>query len=344
MSKTTLPKGWLPLDGDTLATREGFIFNVFGYEHPESRVFAFLKYIPSKYRELFRVRLLGRTWRVGEDELLRAERLYTAENYKAFLTTFKENFPDYIYYCPFRMKEVISVPLDRVVEVYCPRERLRSLLEDEAKDPLQRSAQDLIELLSEESKVPVEDFGIHGSIAMNMHTAQSDIDLAVYGGQNFRKVEAAIDRLAGDGTLNYIFKNRLDIARRYRGRFRGRIFMYNATRKPEEIKSRYGEHRYIPLYPVKLRCRVREDGEAVFRPATYGVESIKPLNGSALQSGLTPGVVVSMMGCYRNVARSGQEIEVSGMLERVECIETGGVYHQVVVGSATSEEEYIWPL
>ena len=32
-------------DGDTLLMNEGFIFYVFGYEHPNNRVFSFLKYI-----------------------------------------------------------------------------------------------------------------------------------------------------------------------------------------------------------------------------------------------------------------------------------------------------------
>jgi len=54
--------------------------------------------------------------------------------------------------------------------------------------------------------------------------------------------------------------------------------------------------------------------------------------------------VVSMIGCYRNVARRGDRIRVSGMLERVENLETGQVSHQVVVGTGTSEEEHIWPL
>jgi predicted nucleotidyltransferase len=40
-----------------------------------------------------------------------------------------------------------------------------------------------------------------------------------------------------------------------------------------------------------------------------------------------------MIGCYRNVARKGQQIEVSGMLERVENTKTGKVTYQVVVGT-----------
>jgi len=51
-----------------------------------------------------------------------------------------------------------------------------------------------------------------------------------------------------------------------------------------------------------------------------------------------------MIGCYRNVARKGQHIEVSGMLERVENTKTGKITYHVVVGTAESEEEYIWPV
>jgi len=38
------------------------------------------------------------------------------------------------------------------------------------------------------------------------------------------------------------------------------------------------------------------------------------------------------------------KIEVAGNLEKVEIISTGEIYYQIVVGSAISEEEYIWPL
>jgi predicted nucleotidyltransferase len=44
------------------------------------------------------------------------------------------------------------------------------------------------------------------------------------------------------------------------------------------------------------------------------------------------------------VARQGEGIKVSGTLERVENVETGEAYNQVVVGTATREKEYIEPL
>ncbi len=122
-SDLSIPE-WIPADGDTFATKEGFIFNTFGYEHPPNRVFAFLKYIPAEFKDLFQVDMLERTWQYGDRKLFRAEKLYTAKNYRSFIATFRKNFPDYIYYCYLRNKELISAPLKNIEQVFVPRDRL----------------------------------------------------------------------------------------------------------------------------------------------------------------------------------------------------------------------------
>lgn len=332
------------MDGDTFITKDAFIFNVFGYEHPSNRVFAFLKYIPSAFKQLFNVDFLEREWQFGKMTLFRAEKLYTARNYQSFLETFRKNFPNYVYFCPFREKEVISAPLDSVERVYVPRECLKTIAELKRKDELQKLTTEFVYLLSSESNIPIEDFGVHGSIALNMHTKESDIDIVVYGARNFRKLEKTIQKLVEDGTLSYVFNNRLDAARKYKGKFKGKIFMYNAVRKPEEVNSRYGLYKFKPISPVQFKCTVKDDSEAMFRPATYKVENHQPPEVfSNLPMIDAPETVVSMIGCYRNVARKGDEIKVSGILERVENVETGETHFQVVVGTGVSEEEYIWP-
>lgn len=345
MFQTVIPKSWAPTDGDTFVTKEGFIFNVFGYEHPSNMVFSFLKYVPSRFKTLFHVRFLERTWKFEKLKLFRAEKLYTAQNYQTFVETFRNNFPNYVYFCPFRKKEVISTPLSSIKKVYVPRECLSSLIRIERKDSLQEMTLNLIDLLSSESNITVEDFGVHGSIALDMHTPQSDIDLVVYGVQNFRKLEKAIDKLVKAGTLSYVFTNRLDAARRCKGRYSNKIFMYNAVRKPEEVNSKYGTYKYSPLFHAKFHCTVKDDSEAMFRPSIYKIENYKADNtSSTLSEDRIPKLVVSMIGCYRNVAKKGDKLVVSGMLERVENIETGEVFHQAVVGTAANEDEYIWPL
>ena len=117
-------ENWVPMDGDTFVTIDGFIMNTFGYEHPKSQLFAFLKYIPAEYKDMFNVEMLERTWRYNQRELFRAEKLYTAKNYQTFIEAFRKNFPDYIFYDKNRDKDIIAAPLDRIEKVFVPRDRL----------------------------------------------------------------------------------------------------------------------------------------------------------------------------------------------------------------------------
>ncbi|MGD8543970.1 MAG: hypothetical protein PVG48_02500, partial [Candidatus Bathyarchaeota archaeon] len=95
---------WIPRDGDTLVTKDNFIFYVFGYAHPEERVFSFLKYIPSNFGFHFPLRFLKKRWTLGKVTFLRPEKLYTAKNFQQLLENLRNHFPYYVYFCPFRKK------------------------------------------------------------------------------------------------------------------------------------------------------------------------------------------------------------------------------------------------
>jgi predicted nucleotidyltransferase len=335
---------WVPRDGDTFITRDNFVFYAFGYEHPEDGVTAFLKYIPAVHKDLFKIKFLDKTWKKGELRLFRAEKVYTAENYTALLEVFKKNFPEYVHHCPFRQKDLISVSLKQIKEVYASDECLQTLLKKKRHDRLEKLALRLLSLLSRKSKVPLGDFGLHGSLALNMHTSESDVDFVVYGAKNFRRVEKTVERLVKGNVLSYVFTKRLDAVRQNRGKFKDTMFIYNAVRKPEEIKAKYGMFKYLPVKPIKLYCEVHDDREAMFRPAVYDVGDYGPVDGESLAENAVPDRVVSMIGYYRNAARKGDRIRVSGMLERVERVRTGKTSFQVVVGTASNEDEYIWLL
>jgi len=326
---------WIPKDGDAFLTRDNFIFYTFGYEHPSERVSAFLKYIPAKLQPCFSLRFIQRRWKLGSIEFMRPEKLYSAKNFHKLTEIFRRDFPKYVHFCPFRQKELVSPPKSLIKTVYVPNQHLETLLKKKRLDHLQKLALETVNLLSVESKVPLEDFGLHGSIALNMHSAESDIDLVVYGAENFRTVEA---------TVKILFKkDEFDTARKNRGEYKGKVFVYNAVRKPEEIKSKYGDFKYLRISSITFRCKIEDDSEAMFRPAVYQISDYQPLNPvSRLEKAETPETVMSMIGYYRNVARKGERIKVSGVLERVEHLKTGKVNYQVVVGSGTSEEEYIW--
>ncbi len=343
--KTASTSSWIPADGDTFVTKEGFILNTFGYEHPSDRVFAFLKYIPAEYKELFNVDMLERTWKYKDRKLFRAEKLYTAQNYQTFIEAFRQNFSDYVFYDSFRNKELITAPLNKIEAVYVPKDCLTWLRDLKKPDGLQQMALDLVNMLSDESCIGIEDFGIHGSIALNMHAPESDIDFVVYGTQNFRVVEEAIQRLVNEGNLTYIAGNRIEAARKFVGKYEGKIWMYNATKKPEEVTTQYGDYIFAPLAPVRFTATVCDDTQTMYRPAIYKISNYQPQDSqSEVQLEKIPSQIVSNIGCYRNVARTGQTVKVAGMLEEVRSVKTGKYSYQVVVGTATSEEEYIWPM
>lgn len=336
---------WVPRDGDTFITRDNFIFYVFGYEHPKDRVVAFLKYIPSEYEEAFNVKKLKRVWTKGKLKFVRAEQLYTANNYRTFLETFRKHFPSYVWRNPYLQKDIISVPKKQIKKIYAPNECLQILLKKKRRNKLEKIAVKLVMLLSKKAKVKLGDFGLHGSLALNMHKTDSDMDLLIYGAQNFRRIEKTVERLAKKGVLEYVFTKRLDMVRRYRGRYKNTLFGFNATRKTEEIKTKYGTLKYFPIKPVKFYCDITDDREAMFRPAIYGIKSYVPIDkDSILTENITPTKVISMIGYYRNVAHKGERVRVSGLLEQVENTKTKKTNLQVIIGSATNEDEYIWPL
>lgn len=308
-------------------------------------MFAFLKYIPEEFQELFHVEMLERTWKFGAKKLFRAEKLYTAANYQSFIETFRKNFPDYIYFCPFRKKELISAPINRIDKVFVPKDCLQAILKLPKYDNIQTLAVALITMLSKESGVSLSHFGIHGSIALNMHSEESDIDFVVYGSGNFRIVEETIERLVNAEAMRYIFGNKLDRARKFKGKYKSKIWMFTAAKLPEEVWEKYGENRFIPIAPVKFQCAISDDTEAIFRPAIYRLKDYEPSDEkSTLPTDQVPDYIISNIGCYRNIARRGDKVKVSGMLEKVESVKTGAVTYQVVVGTATTEEEQIWPL
>ena len=343
--KSLAAKDWIPRDSETLLTKEGFIFYVFGYEHPENRVFAFLKYIPSNLVHHFHIRFLKQKWNLENIELSRPEKLYTVQNYQKFLETFRKNFPHYLYCCPFRGKEVLSVPLNQIKKVYLPGECLQAIFKKENKDAIENETVELVSLLSEKSQVPIHDFGIHGSVGLNMHSKHSDIDLVVYGSENFKKLEIAVNQLADEGVFTFVCTKKIDHARKHRGRYNDRRFVYNAVRKYEEIDVQHGKMRYTPIKNVSFCCEVVDGSENMFRPAIYPIKNYQPDDSaSELPEEQVPVRVLSMIGYYRNVARTGDGVKVSGTLERVENVETGKVSYQVVVGTATREKEYIEPV
>lgn len=325
-------------DGDAVVTTHGFIFYIFGYDHPEDGYNAFLKYVPEEHAALFDTDWLDVSWHLEGSTLLRPRNLYTPGGYLKLVDSFRRSFPEYLGFSQHLDRWMIAVPRRLIEEAYIPSRQLTRLIRRGAADPLEEEALALIRLLSEASAVPLGFFGVHGSISLGMHHEGSDIDISVYGASHFRRVKQALLGLEAEGLVSLKRENRLEGKRLNRGIFRGVDFVVNATRRFSEIRRR--RRVYRPLGLVEVECRCSSAEEAVFRPAIYQVE------GCAAVGGSDPRVervtkVVSMIGLYRNLVEAGEVLMARGVLEEV-FEEPDLRYFRVVVGSASAGEYLDW--
>lgn len=330
------------LDGDVIYSRDGFIFYTFGYEHPPDRIIAFLKYIPKEYSSKLNIEYLSYEWGFKGRRYVRPAKLYTAENYRRIIEFFEKYYPGYVYDCPVNNRRLIAVPKDLVEEVYYPDEGLRRVLGISSLQPIYRAAVDFIELVSRVSGIGLENFGLHGSLLLSMESENPDIDIAVYGWQNYRLVKQAIGELEAKGYLKILYEDPLDYRRRNRCVFRGYRVVLNAVRKPWEVHDIYGSVIRKSVKHVKFRAIVRNAFESVFRPAIYIIQGYTPLDeNSRVSKEDIPWFLVSMIGAYRDILEEGMVIEVSGLLEK-EYLPDGRPYRtRVIVGSGLSDDEYI---
>jgi predicted nucleotidyltransferase len=189
-------------------------------------------------------------------------------------------------------------------------------------------------------------FGIHGSLALGIHSHFSDIDLSVYGGTQYREVHRSITSLVQQGQLEYLFEDETDALRLNKGLYQGKKFVINAIRSTEELTESYGQYRYQAIQPLHFKATILNDSESIFKPAKYHITHYTPINvASHLSPQKTPETVISMMGRYRNIVGKGHQIEAKGNLEKVITQNNDTISYRVVVGSASiGVEEYLWPL
>lgn len=343
------------LDRDFIETAESFIFCVVGPYHPDDRVIAYLKYIPSKYG----------LWERRGKTFSRVMKTYTIPNLLETFRILENENPQYLFYSPYYNIKMTAVPLNCVAQHYKPEEKLAQLIENEKLDLLQQKALALAEILSEKSGVPLKNFGITGSILLDMHNVNfSDIDLTVYGLREGWKLKEAMAEIYGENTeilrfegeslkawcKNKVSQHPLELndalkiySRKWNiGIFKGTRFSVHPIKIRGEINEKYGEKTYYPKGIVTIRARVKDCSESIFLPAIYRVGEVKFLEGKAVDSLLE---VVSYETLYDSLAENGEEIIAKGKLELVKDNKSGREYYRVLVGSPEGKgKEFIKPV
>lgn len=160
---------------DFIATPEGLIFAVVDGGTEEGRVLSWLRYVRENggYRKLA----------TAEAEAHLAARA-----------------PGYRYRSKRSDALLHGIPLDRIVRHYRPRERVRGLLRDGARDPIEEKALRWLRIVSGKGLDPAR-IGLTGSLLIGAQTADSDLDFVVYGREFFFEARRIVRVSMEEGEL-----------------------------------------------------------------------------------------------------------------------------------------------
>ena len=325
------------VEGFAVETLEGLIFTIKGLLHPPDRLIAYLRYAPDPE---------GSRWRDGTQY----RRLYHFDEQEAFLWA---KHPDYLYEDPVFGLRLQGVPRTSVTRVFDPRERLAALRCRGPSDPTEESVLEFDELVRDRASLaPPADLGISGSVMVDLHAPDSDIDFVVYGEDPSREVHKVLSGLL-DGGAEAIRRpnarelralhavHRVDTPlsfeafRRMQGRkvnelrFRGRETFLRFVRRPAEVGRKYGDVRYRHAGRTTIRARVVDADLAIFTPCRYGTSEVSVLEGFCVKD---LRQIVSFRGRFSDQAVCGEAIEARGRVERVTPRNGGAVYQRLVVG------------
>lgn len=340
-------------DRDYIETVEGLFFTVVSNLHPKDRVIAYLKYAPS------RTGLWGRRVRYA-----RMMPYYDMPSLLNAIKLLEENYPHYVYDCPFMGIKMSAVPLKFIKRLLKPEERLMEV-KVKPNDDLEHFALNLAEEISSQAGVSIESLGITGSILLGIHRLEfSDVDLVVYGRNNALKVKKALSELYErrgpfrklEGIkLEELIERRvrifhlmkeeaLELTRRKwnRGVYEGRDFSMHPVKVEEEVRGRFEDWTFKKLGLVEIEAKVKDSSEALFMPAVYAVEDVEVVEGPGEAYEVVE--VVSYEGLYMDVVEPEERVGVRGKLEKA-LGASGKSYLRVLVGSPEAGGfDYIKPL
>lgn len=309
-----------------------------GLLHPPDRIIAYLRY----YQDNRGARQRGGT---------RYTKVYGLSERRSIL---RRKWPRYLYFDEAHGRELQGVPIADVVRIHKPQERLMTVLHSRSKEKLEKSAGRMVQILAHKSGLPLTRFGISGSLLVDLHQRDSDIDIITYGADTARRVqETMLDLLEEDVQFHrYHMRDlrRLYMSRRLRSAIGFKDFAVQERRKAlqgsfldhdyfircvkdwHEVTEKYGTVRYQPVGRYTISAQILDDRQSLLTPCKYLLERVEILAGI---SSRRPHEVVSFRGRFAEQARTGERILARGRLEAVRT--TDSRYFRLVVGEGRTD-------
>lgn len=253
----------------------------------------------------------------------------------------------YVKFDDFYGRDVVVVPLNDIVSVYNPIEKLKEISSLKIdSDPVLKDVKDMVLDIIDSTKV--KDVGVSGSVLVDLYKHSSDIDVVVYGMENglrvYKYLSEVIDRDARYrrytvSDIHELFHRRSletpiafeqlvkqESRKVLEGFFRGREYFIRLVKYPWEEPS-YGSYRCVKLGKTLAKLRVIDDKESIYTPCRYRVELLEIVKGDRVDI----EEIYSLRGRFAEVARQDDVVIAFGTIERIE-MSNGKIYHRLYLG------------
>jgi|TARA_B100000315_G_C14587999_1_gene594186 predicted nucleotidyltransferase len=283
---------------DFVETQEGLIFAVVSPSLSKERVHAYLRYFPS----------------VNGERSKDKKRYTKVTSTQQSIKYLKKYYPFYVD----NNKQYI--PNNKIKIIYRPESRLKEIL-DKPADNFENNIKQISELFCD---IPTKKKGITGSVLINLHNSNSDIDFVIYGIKNHsvsRKIlkklidSTKIDALT-DKQWRLIYNKRYPFEKtltfneflwhekrkNHRASYKGTILDILLVQDSQKINLQ--ENKAVCSKGIiTLKANVLESSMAFDSPAIY---KVKFENGSI-------GKIQSYTHTYAGQAFKGEKVEARGI-------------------------------
>jgi hypothetical protein len=324
-------------DADLIQTKDKLIFRVIGYSHPPARVISYLRYILDR----------------GAKKVYDCRRI----SKRKVLYLLRKQYPHYLFHSKLWGIEISAVPIRYLYKHYCPVDRLREICTSKEIDPLERSVLEFVSILSRESRISNECFGVTGSLLIRAHEpSTSDIDLVIYGRKNSQVIKEALISLYNNKatSIRRLYGKQLkawygEVLQRCHlsiedlktihlkkwniGLFKDRKFSIHSVKLDEEIVERYEDKKFVPSGYATIKAVISDACDAFFYPSKYKVEKVEVLEGKSLNI----LEIESYDGLYTGLFNVGEKVIAKGKVEKVVDRKSGEEYYRLLIGSLEME-------
>ena len=305
------------LPKDFIQTKQGLVFAVVSYQPHEGKVGCFLRYVSN-----------GDAWEKIDTE--QANQLL------------RQSYPEYLYQSTQFDAMFHAVAVNDIVEHHRPEVRLQYVLQHEARDDIEHKLQQLIPILVRFG-VDCDFLGLTGSMLINQQRSTSDIDLVVFGREDFQKTRQALKSAVQSGELSDLDLTLMkDNFQRRAGELSFDEFSWHEYRKYNKASI---DGTKFDIGMVCLSSEIQQDEEQYQKQGmrtiiTKVVDDLRAFDFPAVylvDDKLTPEVL-SFTHTYVGQAKKGELIEVSGA---VECNIATGKCRLIVGSTREADGEYI---